>query len=491
MYLSDFKNTTLSGCLKDDVEYLKQLFKNDCLLRVRELILPDKTECALFFLDGMVSGSALNESVVRPLLTYKGIIDKTAISNFVCLKVLFVAEAQPQLYLDQMLRSLLYGDTLIIFNGDKNSVTVDTKGWRTRGISEPGDERVLEGPREGFDEAIIPNMAMIRRKLPTPDLKAEYVTAGRRTDTKMFICYLDSLVNKTALRELKRELKKIDIDGVLDSNYINELVNKNRFSLFKTAGTTERPDIVAARLLEGRVALLVDGTPVVLTIPYLFSENFQSDDDYYQNYITAFVGRIMRYIGFITSIALPGVYLALITHHKQLVPTTFFITVASSRQNVPFPSFIECLLMIFIFEMLRETGLRVPQSMGSALSIVGGLVIGQAAVEARIVSAPMLIIVAASGISGLMVQKLKGAVLYSRIIIVLLGNFFGLFGCFAGITALFYFVFSLSSFGTDYTSSINRISFQSLKDTLIRAPFFKMFTRPENLSENKIRQKKE
>ena len=447
-------------------------------------------KCALFFLDGMVNSGALNESVVRPLLTYKGEIPTKDISDFSCLHILFTAEASVQSSVEEMLRSLLYGDTLIIFDGDRKAVTLNTKGWRTRGISEPGDERVLEGPREGFDEAVMLNMAMIRRKLPTPDLKAEYVRVGRRTDTRMFICYLDSLVNRTALKQLKHRLKNIDIDGILDSNYINELINSNRFSLFKTAGTTERPDIVAARLLEGRVALFVDGTPVVLTIPYLFSENFQSDDDYYQNYIVAFIGRILRYICFFLSISLPSIYLALITHHKQLVPTSFFITVSSSRQGVPFPSVIECLALILVFEMLRETGLRVPQSMGHALSIVGGLVIGQAAVEAKIVSAPMLIIVAASGISGLMVQKLKGAVFYSRVILVLLGNFFGLFGCFVGITTLLSVVFTLSSFGTDYTSALNNICFQSIKDTIIRSPIYKMLKRPENLSQNKIRQKR-
>ncbi len=490
MNLADYSDSFLHSSIDENIAYIKTIFLNDDILRVRELYMLSGRKCALFFLDGMVNNVSLNESVVRPLLTYEGGVPLEGISDFSCLHILFAAEATVQTSVEEMLRSLLYGDTLIIFDSDTKAVTLNTKGWRTRGISEPGDERVLEGPREGFDEAVMLNMAMIRRKLPTPDLKAEYVRVGRRTDTRMFICYLDSLVNRTALRELKNRLKQIDIDGVLDSNYINELVNSNRFSLFKTAGTTERPDIVAARLLEGRVALFVDGTPVVLTIPYLFSENFQSDDDYYQNYIVAFIGRILRYICFFLSISLPGIYLALITHHKQLVPTSFFITVASSRQGVPFPSVIECLVLVLVFEMLRETGLRVPQSMGHALSIVGGLVIGQAAVEAKIVSAPMLIIVAASGISGLMVQKLKGAVFYSRITLVLLGNFFGLFGCFAGLTAYISVVFSLSSFGTDYTCALNNISFQSIKDTFFRAPIYKMFKRPEGLSRNEVRQKR-
>lgn len=489
MNIKNFEGKKLSPYIDENIAYIKKIFENDHILRSRNITLPCRQKCALFFFDGMVNNEILNESTVRPLLTFSGNFTEEK-AQFSVEHILFTAESSVTENVSDMLRSLMYGDTLIIFDGDTHAVTVNTKGWRTRGISEPCDERVLEGPREGFDEAVMLNMAMIRRKLPTPDLKAEYVQAGRRTDTRMFICYLESVVNRTALKELKKRISEIDIDGILDSNYINELINSNRFSLFKTAGTTERPDIVAARLLEGRVALFVDGTPVVLTLPYLFSENFQSDDDYYQNYIVAFSGRIMRYICFFLSLSLPGLYLALVTHHKQLVPTSFFITVASSRQGVPFPSLLECLLLILVFEMLRETGLRVPQSMGHALSIVGGLVIGQAAVEAKIVSAPMLIVVAASGIAGLMVQKLKSAIFYGRIIIVLLGNFFGLFGCFVGVTALFSVIFSLSSFETDYTQSLDNISFQSLKDTVIRAPFYKMITRPQRLSKNKIRQKR-
>ncbi|MBR2043367.1 MAG: spore germination protein [Clostridia bacterium] len=480
----------LSGNLDTDLNFLKEIFENDDILRVRRINMTKGQECALLFLDGMVNNNVLNESVVRPILTFDSDIEGENVSRYVTLHILFAAEVSEQTLIDEMLRSMLYGDTLIIFNGDTTALTVNTKGWRTRGISEPSDERVLEGPREGFDEAAMLNMAMLRRKLPTPDLKAEYVRVGRRTDTRTFICYLSSLVNKRALDTLKKELKKIDIDGVLDVNYINELINSNRFSFFKTAGKTERPDIVAAKLLEGRVALIVDGTPVVLTVPYLFGENFQSDDDYYQNYIVAFIGRLMRYICFFLSITLPGIYLALITHHKQLLPTSFFITAADSRRGVPFQSILEALLLILIFEILRETGLRVPQSMGHALSIVGGLVIGQASVEAKIVSAPMLIIVAASGIAGLMVQKLKGAIFYGRIITVVLGNFFGLFGCFAGVTAMLSVVFSLKSYGSDYTAALNNISFQSLKDTVIRAPFYKMLTRPHSLSKNKYRQKR-
>lgn len=486
--LSYFSNKKLSNDVNSNIKYIKDIFKNDDILRVREFYIKNKYKCAIFFIDGMVNNIVLNESVLEPLLAASGEFDE-AIEDYFLNNVIYAAESSKTQNLEEMLRSLLYGDSLLIMENSTYGITINTKGWRTRGINEPNDEKVLQGPREGFDEAVMLNMAMIRRKLPTPDLCVEYIRLGRRTDTRIFITYLDSLVNRKALNILKERLNKIDIDGVLDANYINELINGNKFSLLKTAGSTERPDIVAARLLEGRIAVLVDGTPVVLTLPYLFSENFQSDDDYYLNYTVAFIGRILRFICFFLSISVPAIFLALITHHKQLVPTSFFISVASSRENVPFPAVIECVLLIFIFEILRETGIRVPQSMGHALSIVGGLVIGQAAVEAKIVSAPMLIVVALSGISGLMVGRLKGIVLYSRIIFVLLGNFFGLFGYFAGTFALSTVIFSLDSYGIDYTDALNSLSFQSLKDTFFRAPWYKMNKRPYSLSKNKVRQK--
>ena len=207
---------------------------------------------------------------------------------------------------------------------------------------------------------------MIRRKLLTPDLCTEMVRIGRRSDTIVFICYLDSLADEGTVSELKRRLSKIDIDGILDTNYIAEFIRDRPHSIFKTSGTTERPDTVAARLLEGRIAVIADGTPVVLTLPYLFSENFQSDEDYYLNYTVASVGRLLRYICFFLSVSIPAAFVAAVTYHKELLPTSLAITVTQLRGGVPFPAFVECILLIFVFEILKETGVRMPQSLGHA-----------------------------------------------------------------------------------------------------------------------------
>lgn len=478
--IADYAEIRLSSNLEENIRFFKNIFKKDAVLRLRKIAVRSACsyDCALFYMDGMIKAELLNESVIRPLITSKAERREDSLVGFISKQVLFAGETSVTDRVEDMLRSLLYGDTLLIVDGCTEAVTVNTKGWRTRGISEPEDERVLQGPREGFDEAALLNLAMIRRKLLTPDLCTELIRVGRRSDTPVFICYLDSLVNKRTLSELKKRINELDMDGILDSNYIAEQIRDHPRSLFKTCGTTERPDIVAARLLEGRIALVVDGTPVVMTVPYLFSENFQSDEDYYLNYAVSSVGRLLRFVCFFLSVSIPAVFIAATSYHKELLPTSLALTVAQLRGGVPFSAFWECILLIFVFEILKETGVRMPQSLGHALSIVGGLVVGQAAVEARIVSAPMLIIVALSGISGLMVPRLKGAVFYLRLIYVVLSALFGLYGYIAGITVTFIHILDLSSFGTSSTVSLDRASLQSLKDSLWRAPWGKMRTRP-------------
>ncbi len=487
--LENFENTRLDFSLDKNVELIKTIFEKDKILRTRHIKTGGKTpiRATIFFMDSMIDTIVLNESIVKPLLLCENDVPKNDIADFVTERVIFAAEINRQNTLGPLLRNLLYGDTVLLFDNCNVGINVNTKGWRTRGISEPENEKVIEGPREGFEEAIMLNVALLRRRLPTPDFCVETVTLGRRTDTCVFICYLDSVVNKSALDKLKYKLKKINIDGILDSNYISELINEHPHSLLKTVGSTERPDVAVARILEGRIAVMVDGTPVVLTLPYLFSENFQSDEDYYTNHFLGTLGRILRYLCFLLAIGVPAVFLSLVTHHQDLLPTSFLISISSLRNSVPLSSLVECVSLILIFEILKETGLRMPQNVGHALSIVGGLVIGQAAVEARIVSAPMLIIVALSGICGLMLPRLRSVIFFARLGLVLVSHFLGLFGFFAGVTALLIHILSLSSFTVDYTSSILNPDFKNLKDTLIRTSWRNMFTRPNTLSHNKQR----
>jgi len=480
--LNNFKGKGISGDLKTDIKTFNAIFSNDAVFRLREIKSGDFNGC-VFFMDGMINTLILNESIIKPLILAEGTISEN-IAEDISERVLFANEIKITSDLGDMLSGLLYGDTVLLIDKCKAALVINTKGWRARGVTEPNDERVLQGPREGFDEALMLNLAMLRRKLPTPDLAVEFLSVGRKTDTKIFICYIDSLVNKNTVDIVKKRIKKIDIDGILDSNYINELINDNKNSWFKTVGSTERPDIVAARLLEGRIAVMVDGTPVVLTIPYLFVENFQSDDDYYLNFWFAAIGRILRYICFALAVFAPAIYIALTIYNPQLVPTSFLLSVSMSRGGIPFSTFVECIMLGITFEILKETGIRMAQGVGHALSIVGGLVVGQAAVEAKIISAPLLIVVALSGIAGLMLPRLSTAIFYYKFILILTTTFFGMFGFFVGATVMFIKIYSLKSFGIDYTAPSTIFSTNSLKDTLIRAPWNFMSFRPSAISEN-------
>lgn len=483
--VGDYLGKRLSGVLSEDLALLRKIFFRDSILRIREFHSGGGVDrdCAALYFDGMVGATMINDSVVRPMVNAHIVFDGVAandgdIAETVMKRVLYANEVAVTDDLGEMLRGVMYGDTLMLIDGSRQALVINTKGWKTRGISEPDDERILQGPREGFSEAVMTNLSLIRRKLQTPDLCIEMLRVGRRTDTKVYLCYLGTLADRRTVKRLKLRLEEINIDGILDANYISELVTDRRSRLFRNTGLTERPDVVAARLLEGRIAIVVDGTPMVLTLPYLFAENFQSDEDYYQSYLVASVGRAIRYVCFFLSVSVPAIYVALTVFHRRLLPTSFLLSVAEARQGVPLPSVLECVLLIFVFEILKEAGVRTQQSLGQALSIVGGLVVGQAAVEAKLVSAPMLIAVALSGIAGLMIPRLRTAVFYLRLSLLASSAAMGLFGYALVLAASLSLIFSKRSFGADETPGLARPSFERLKDSIVRAPIRRMYTRP-------------
>lgn len=492
--ISDYGDMFISGSLKSDIELFEKIFEKDSVLRIKELKARrgKSLDCAVVYIDGMTDSDQLNEAVIRPLLTLDVKCESKSVAEYIEKQLLFANDTKLMSRVSDILTSVLYGEALILTDGSSQAVVADVKGWRTRGISEPQDERVQQGPREGFEEAALLNLAMLRRKLQTPDLCCENMRVGRRTGTSVYICYLDTLASPEVVSEVKKRISEIDIDGILDSNYLTEQIRDAKGSLFKTCGSTERPDTVAARLLEGRVAIVVDGTPSVVTVPYLFSESFQADEDYYLSFWVSSAGRILRYVCFFLAISIPSVFVALTVFHSELLPTSLVTVNAQLRSGVPFSPFTECIILIFVFEILREAGVRMSQGFGHTLSIVGGLVVGQAAVEARIISTPMLITVALSGIAGLMLPRLKGAVFYLRLILLLLGAYFGLLGYISGVFLTAAHIFSLTSFGCDYTVSLNKADFQSLKDTFFRASWENMRKRPlfnKNLTRKGARKK--
>ena len=490
--LKDFKDIKLSLNIDENIKLFEEIFSKDAAIRKREIYVTGRENfrAVLYFVDSMINSDTLTDAVIRPLLTIRAQNKQDNLVDYVAKQILFADEILKSNNLEQMLSSILYGDTLLIIDGYSEGLIINTKGWRSRGVDEPPNERVLEGPREGFDESLMRNHTQLRRKLPTPDLRIEMVKLGRKTDTKVFICYIESLVNRKVLNIIKERIERIDIDGVLDSNYISELITHSKFSLFKTMGKTQKPDVVAAKLLEGRIAIMVDGTPMVLTAPYFYLENFQTDDDYYQNFLVSAIGRVLRYICYYTAICLPAIFLAFAVYNPHLLPTSFLESIMHSRANIPFSTFGECVILIVLFEILKETGIRMQESLGHALSIVGGLVVGQAAVEAGIISAPILIVTALSGIASLIVPNLKASVFYFKFFFVILSGLLGLFGFFIGMVLFHIHLYSLDSFGIPYVFSGVEFTRNSLKDTLVRVSWLNMIKRPNYITKNIIRQKR-
>lgn len=478
----------LTKKIQENIEQIQKEFENDETLVLRKLKNPAVGECCIIYIDGMVNNKLVNEDVIRPLLEFHPESKESVTLDVIQNQVMLSDSVERTSEHEELIQAIVYGDTILLMDGYDEALILNTKGWTTRSVSEPENEKVLRGPREGFTESIMTNLSMVRRRIRTSDLKIEFETFGTRTNTKACICYLDSIVNKGVLEELKKRIHTFSIDSTLDANYVSEFIKDSPYSPFKTIGISEKPDAVAGKLLEGRVALFLDGSPNVITVPYLFTENFQSDEDYYLNYYFASINRILRYIAFLFSTSVPAIYVALTTFHQEMLPLALTMSISKARQGVPFPTAIEMIMMLIVFEMLRESGARMPGTMGQALSIVGALVMGQAAVSAKIVSAPMIIIVAVTGICGVMIPRVKGATILLRFLFLALASFFGLYGYMFGALGLMIHLYSMSSFGVPIMNSTYTTSLQDKKDIMVRAPWWFMKKRPKYLSQNATRQ---
>ncbi len=475
-----------------NIRMVQDLFEGDATLKVRTLRAGENPgcTCALLFLDGLVNVTVLNDAVLQPLSKLPKVQPGRSMMDTVKESGLFISFYNEITTLDELKSEIMLGSTLLFVDGSDSCLAVDTKGWSARAISEPESERVLRGPREGFVETMMVNVSMIRRRLATTDLKFELQKLGRVTRTNLCICYIKGLVEPGVLRELKRRLGRVSYDSVVDSNYINELIRDNPRSPFRPINTTERPDVVAAKLLEGRIAVVVDGSPVVLTLPCLYSELMQSPDDYYLNYYYASFGRLMRMFSAFLCYSVPAIYLALITFHQELIPTPLLISIAKAREGVPLPSVLEALILLLAFDLLRETGVRTPASIGQALSIVGALVLGQSAVEARFVSAPMIIVVAISGVTSLIVPRISGALDLIKYPLLILSSLFGLYGYAAGFITVLAILYSMNSFGVPYMAYSSMLGVKYWQDIYLRAPWPKIKRRPF-FSRNRDRYEKE
>lgn len=441
-----------------------------------------KNAIFVMYIDGLIEQEELNLNVLGPLYKFKSF--KTCGLEEIKTKIVNYSNAEI-LEGEDIENNLLRGYALLFINNDDRALGFNVIHYDGRSVTEPPTSAVINGPREGFVENIKINVSLIRKRLVCKHLKIEDMTVGNRTQTAVKIMYLDDVVDKKIVKEVKDKISKIDIDGILDSYYIGTFLEDKPNSIFRQVGNCEKPDIATSKILEGRVVILVDGSPIALTVPLIAFEDFQSSNDYYSEPHKASTLRVLRIIALIMSIYLPGMYIALRLYHYKVLPLKFLITVVNSTQNLPFNPFLEILFIIVLFDVLFEASLRMPKYLGIAVSIVGALILGDTAVQAGLVSHPGVMIVAMSGITIYILPNQSAQVSLLRFIFALVGGVLGLHGLILASMFLFGYLANFDSYNTPYLAPLAPYINNDQKDFIFKENITEIKTLPESIPNNK------
>lgn len=474
--------------LDENLLYIKDLLKDNYDIVYRNFFI-GKFKAALIYVDGMGDKILLNEFVLKTVMALGEFIKE---SKDIKDRILSVTDLREAKGMEDGIKSILSGDTLLFIEGLNGAYVVATRLWPARGVTEPSGETVVRGAREGFTETIRFNTALIRRRIRDTRLRVITKSLGVRSKTDVVIMYIDDIVNKNVLEEVNSRLDKINIDAVLDSGYVEQLIEDNVYSPFPQLQSTERPDVVAAALYEGRVAILVDNSPFSIIAPVTLPNLFQSPDDYNQRWIHVSFIRIIRIFSIFLSLLLPAIYVAVTSFNTSIIPTKLAYSIAASREGVPFPSYIEAIIMEISLALLMEAVVRLPRPIGATIGIVGGLIIGQAAVSAGIVSPIMIVIVSLTAITSFITPnyEITAALRFVRFFYIIAASIMGLYGIMLGILLLVSHLVRLKSFGIPYLSPMVNPELRDFKDMYIRSPLKNFRRRPAYMKTgDKIRQK--
>lgn len=540
----DLIQEKLTKSLEENLSHIKQIFASSHDLKTHSLKFgKDKINAALIYIDGLADAKFISNTILKSLIDWDeelknkqenssnqnsenkpqtqnkkqnskkqgGTISQNQaqesqssddekeekdkpqnqIMQTIKTDVLFSCDTTEAEDFEALIKTVLNGDLALMVEGASVALRMNSTGFEKRAITEPASETVVRGPREGFTENIKTNATLIRRKIKSSKLRVEHMIVGKKTNTDVYVMYLEDVAKQDIVKQVKARLIQIKVDGILETGYLEQYIEDAPFSPFSTLSYTEKPDVIAGKLLEGRVAILVDGTPFVLTAPMLFVESFQTSEDYYTRHFQASFNRIVRFIAYFFAIFLPAIYIALTSFHQELIPTTLLLTVANAREGTPFPVFVEVLIMVFAFEVLREAGIRLPRPVGQAISIVGALIMGEAAVSAGLVGAPMVITIALTAVSSFLVPTQNDSATVLRGVMMILAALLGFYGIMLGVLSVLIHLCSLTSFGVPY---FDAFSFsRDLKDSVIRAPLWTMKRRPKDVvgeDETRIRMSK-
>jgi len=478
---------TVSTSLQANLQYVKRELhspKNKDVI-IREFKVMNCCDACVVYIDGMADKNTINNFILRqlmlrPLPEQAG---EVCSLDYIAENLLAANEIQRVRDIDAAIREVLNGLTALFVDGAPECILVETRGYESRSITEPLNEQVVYGPQEAFVEQLRTNITLIRKIIRSKDLITEIRPIGKGGQISCAMLYVDGIVNPRVVREMKRRLDNINVNITIGTGIVNELIEERPFSLFPQSLSTERPDRTAAFLMDGQIALILEGSPQAIIVPITFFHLFHTSDDSTLRWQYGNFQRYVRLIACFFAIFLPGLYLALTLYHSEMIPAELMSSLHQARENVPFPAVIEVLLMELSFEIIREAGVRVPGLVGQTLGIIGAIVLGQAAVEAGLVSPVLIIIVAITGLGNFAIPdyRLSYAIRISRFIFIVLGTIAGFYGISAGMYVMFGFACSLKSFGVPYFSPVAPKT-ESNPDIVTRGPVWTQIQRPDFLN---------
>ncbi len=491
-------NQKVSVDLRKNKQWFQEQCKNcaDIKFQTFHLGREGQVECFAVYLEIAVSNMMLEESMLGRMMMHLNNVSREELREILRKNELGISDAYPLATLQEAMAAMLAGNLILLIDGYDHIMKIGSKGYPKRAVSIANSEKVLRGSNEAFGETVKENAALIRKRIRSTGLKIEELQMGVRSNTMTMLLYMEELEYPQILNQLKKQLQAYEIDGVLDSGVLEQLAEKHWASPFPQFQTTERPDLAAMELLEGRIVVLSDNSPMALILPTTLPDFLSVSEDRYNRFEIASFQRIIRYVSMILTVSLSGFYLAVTGFHTRILPTNLLLSFAEARRGVPFPALLEILFMELAFEMIREAGVRMPGPLSGTIGIVGGLIIGDAAVSANLVSPMAVVIVAISALTSFAIpnEEVAAAFRLVKYGFILLGGLLGMFGMVLAIFVLLGHLSSLSSFGIPYLLPFggkNVYPYQSKGDGLLRAPLRRMKFRPITTKRNqRVRLKK-
>ena len=434
-------------------------------------------ECALICCEGMMSSQTAAEMVLSPITGIPPQSSAAGLFRYIQTELLLSTDRPTASDYDTLFRLVNSGFAVLIAEGADSALAFGVQGYASRGIQEPSGEGNIMGSHEGFTETVRTNMSLLRRRLKSPELVMELEVKGERSRTDICLCYMRDRVPERLLERIRRSLNGIELESVLSTGYIRPFLEKRSFELFSSTGITERPDVLCSKLIEGRAAVLIDGVPYAMIVPRLLCESFHTLDDYaYKPYYAVF-SRWLRYGAFIVAVLLPAVYTAVVMHHPELLNSTLLMLLAEAEKSAPLPILAEALIVLLMYEMIREAGIRLPKPVGGAVSIISGLIIGDAAVKSGLVSTPLLTVTALAVLGGLVVPDLAPQVTILRFTFLAAGGIMGVFGISLLACAVLVNVCATEDYGFPFTAPLSPFSAAGTGDTAVRLGMRRMLRR--------------